>query len=118
MATVKDCHTLSSYYEKAFEKKYGYKPTVNRNTARWGWDGMLSGGLSMDEVKSLVDFYLDTGSTDKHSLQWLFRSYDQLIVTRQQVQDDREHREKLRHESQLRAQRWRERFGDKGITSN
>lgn len=116
--TAKDCHALSSYYEKAFEAKYGYKPNINRNTARWGWEGILLGGLKSKEVQELVDFYLETGSTNKHSLQWFFYNYDQVITTRQQVIDDREHREKLRHESQERARKWREKFGNQGITGN
>lgn len=115
---AKDCHALSSYYEKVFQDKYGYKPTINRNTARWGWEGILSGGMKMVEVKSLIDFYFETGTTNKHSLQWFFYNYDQVIQTRQEVISDREHREKLRRESQARAKEWRERFGDKGITSN
>lgn len=114
---AKDLHALSTYWEKAYEKRYGEKPVINRNTAKWNWSNMLD-HLSAAEVKELIDFYFSVKSVEKHSLPWFFYNYEKIMITRQEQIGDAERRERLRRESEERARKWRERVGDKGITSN
>lgn len=117
MPSAKDCHTLTSYYEKLYKGKYNVAPIVNRNTARWSFDSILQ-GIALPEVKGLLEYYFTTNSTVKHSLQWFFYNYDKLIEGRQDAASDTERRGRLRQESEERAKKWRERFGNQGITDD
>lgn len=119
MPTAKDCHALTSYYEKQFEKRYGEKPSpnnVNRVTARWNFDSILQ-SITTPSVKELIDYYLTTHSTNRHSLEWFFYNYNKLYRSMQDGKKDAEHRDKLMQESKLRAEQWRK-SGKQGITSN
>lgn len=116
MAAAKDCHALITYFENKFKLRYDKSPVVNRNTARWNFDAMLK-SMKVLDVQLLIDYYFDNVEVG-HNLTWFFYNYDKLVETRSDNKADAEHRAKLRRESEQRAKEWRERFGNKGITSN
>lgn len=116
MATAKDCHVLTSYYVKLYKAKYHSEPVVNRHSARWGFDSILL-GMSPQEIKELLEYYLTTASAKRHALEWFFYNYEKLINGRTEVLADRIRRARLRHESEQRAKEWRER-GNERITNH
>lgn len=113
---AKDCHTLTSYFEKIYNEKYGRSPNVNRYAARWGFDSVLQ-SMSMTQAKELLDYYLTTPGNRKHDLDWFFYHYHDLVTGMQTSADDSAHRSKLMEESRIRAERWRN-SGKQGITDN
>ncbi|SRR6266542_3595289 len=113
MATAQQCHAMTTYYFKAYKDVYGREPIVNRNTARWGFDGILK-GMPPAEAQRLIDFYLTTASSNKHSLEWFFYNYDKLIISQRETEEDSERRARLRAETKQRAEEWRA-SGHKGI---
>lgn len=114
---AKDCHAMTSYFVKKYKAKYGMEPNVNRHSARWSFASVLE-GLSPTEVKALIDYYFTLTTAKRHTLEWFFYNYHQLIEARQENEKDRDRRERLRRESEQRAREWRERFGNQGITDN
>lgn len=112
---AQDCHAMTSYYVKVYKDKYKAAPKVNRTTARWDWAGILE-DLSIDEARSLIDFYFTT-SNKGHPLQWFFYNYDKLQESMRQLEEDSKRRKKMREESEIRAKEWRE-SGKRGISSN
>lgn len=116
MATAKDCHALTSYYVKGYEVRYGVKPNVNRNTARWGFDSMLQ-DLSMNHVRQLIDYYFTTPPTRRHDLDWFFYNYEKLNNAMSEAREDAKHRSKLMEESKQRAEAWRQ-SGKQGIADS
>lgn len=115
--TVQQCHAMTSYYVKKFKEKYGTEPVVNRHSARWGFDSVLQ-GMSPQETREVIDYYFDTVSTTRHSLDWFFYHYEKLIRGKNELQEDSERRKRLRAESEERAREWREKFGNQGFTNN
>lgn len=116
MATAKDCHALTTYYEKLYEQKYGSKPNVNRYRSRWGFDSVLM-SMSMHNAKELLEYYFTTSSEGRHSLTWFFNNYESLMSAKSDSDTDKEHRKKLMEESKRRAQEWRK-SGKHRITSD
>lgn len=115
--TAQQCHALTSYYEKKYREKYNTDPNVNRVTARWNFDSILSGSLTTAQVKELLDYYFTTPPTRRHDLDWFFYNYDKIVKSYADAKQDREARRKLMEESRLRAERWRQ-SGKQGITDN
>jgi hypothetical protein len=113
MATAKDCHILTSYYKKKFKERYLEAAVVNDHTARWGFDSMLK-GLSPEDIKELLDYWFSVVSPVRHRIDWFFYNYEKLIEARQLQQEDSLFREKLRHDSEERAKKWRERANNRG----
>lgn len=112
MVTAQQCHAAITYYEKAYIEHHGFKPVINRNTARWGFDSILR-DMSPSECKALIDYYFDTGGN--HALDWFFWNYDKLIIARTSSVQETKARDKLKEESKQRVKEWRER-GRHGIT--
>ena len=115
MPTVQQCHAMVDYYIKAYSARYEEKPIVNRNTARWGFDGILR-SMPTPEAKKLVDYYFETESPNQHSADWLFRNYDKLLIAMRDTEADRKERARLRAESKKRTEEWLA-SGHRGIAS-
>ena len=115
--TAAQCHALTSYYEKKYKDKYGTNPNVNRVTARWNFDSILSGSLTSEQVKKLLDYYFTTPPTRKHDLDWFFYNYDKIVKSFMDAKKDRETRTKLMEESKKRAEKWRQ-SGKQSITDD
>lgn len=104
---VQDCHLLITYFAKQYREKYGDSPVINRWRARYGFESVLM-DMPMDEAKGLIDFYLLTVSTNRHSLDWFFNNYDKIINNRNEHEIELKRREQQRRETQERTSRWRE----------
>jgi len=113
MTTAQDCHKLITYYEKKFKEKYQTAAVVNRNSAKWGFDSILK-GISPQEVKDLIDYWFSTDTVQRHPLQWFFYNYEKLIQARADQDEDEVRRRILRHQSEERARKWRERRAARG----
>lgn len=116
MATAKDCHALTSYYAKKYKEKYDTEPNVNRFSARWGFDSVLS-GMGVTQAKELIDYYFTTPPTRRHDLDWFFYNYEKLVKAWRDGKSDAEHRRKLMEESKIRAEKWRQ-SGKQGIADH
>ena len=114
--TPQQCHALITYYTKLFKQKYGTEPVVNRHAARWGFDSILQ-GMPPADAKALLDFYFTTNAGKRHNLDWFFYHYHELQESQTEADKDRAAREKLRRESQIRAEEWRAR-GNTGIAND
>lgn len=115
MATAQACHSMTTYYLNKYHEKYHHKPNVNRHKARWGFDSVLQ-DMTPSKAQALVDFYLETHSTNRHSLEWFFYNYDKLIDRKHEYEKDEAEREQLRLESKRRVEEWRKqpRYGNIG----
>src|SRR5690606_15923393 len=107
MATATQANALSTYYLKKYEEKYGIKPLINRNKARWSWDNMLE-DLKPKEVRELIDYYFQTDSARAHDLEAFFYNYDKILKAKQDADVYKQERQKLFSESKVRAQEWKE----------
>jgi hypothetical protein len=116
-ATPAQCNSLTTYYMKAYEEKFRRARPVNRNTARWSWANMLE-DMTVAEVKELIDYYMKIDGTHGNQLPWFFNHYDELIKNKEAQEADDEFREKLRQETILRTEAWRQaRGGNAGSDS-
>lgn len=107
MATATQANALSTYYINKYEEKYGIKPLINRNKARWSWDNILQ-DLKPKEVKELIDYYFQSDSTRAHDLEVFFYNYDKILTAMKDAEVYRSERQRLFEESQKRAQEWKE----------
>lgn len=114
--TAKECHALTSYYEKLYADKYGKKPNVNRYSARWGFDSVLN-SMDSEQARSLLEYYFTTPPTKNHDLDWFFWNYEKISQSMVDTAEDTAHRARLMEESKLRAEKWRQ-SGKQGITNN
>jgi hypothetical protein len=108
---------LTNYYVKLWEAKYGSKPNTNRFASHWNFSSVLD-HLNKQQVKDLLDFYFTTDSKRRHDLDWFFWNYEKLMEGLRLLEKDLKHREKLREETRIRTQKWKERYGVKGITDS
>lgn len=106
MTAPKQAHILSSYFAQQFKAKYGYDHKFNRNKARWSWDNILM-DMTMDEAKSLVDYYMSTVSTNGHTLEWFFYNYDKLEEAKQKVDEDMASLAEIRRRTKISTEEWR-----------
>ena len=114
--TAQQCYAMISHYEKGYLRKYKKKPVVNRYSARYGFDAVLT-DLGTEDTKALIDYYFTCDSDKSHPLTWFFYNYDTLLVGKRDHDKDVALRKKLREESKIRAEEWRAR-GYSGIADN
>lgn len=109
---------MTSYYMKVFASKCGYTPNVNRNSARWGFAGILT-DINKDEVKELIDhlFNLPKRETDNYSLNWFLYNYDKVRDGLTRSKDYEAKRSKLMEASRERARKWAS-SGEHRVISN
>lgn len=110
MATPKQAHALTSYFVAKSKGRYGLAPKVNRNTARWNWDGMLE-DMTEAEARELIDYYFTTQSTNGHTLDWFFYNYDKLLDTKKVIDADQELSARIREDTKRRVEEWRKKHG-------
>lgn len=119
MATAADTDLLANYYVKLWEQKYpGEMAIINRQSSHWGFTNVLD-SLRGDkkEVKKLLDYYFETTSVKKHSLEWFFYNYDKFIRARIEVEKDKKDRAVLAEQTKKRVEEWRAKHGNQGIAN-
>lgn len=105
MASAQQAHTLTTYYMKKYEERYGEKPIVNRNSARWSWDNMMQ-DMTPVEIKELLDYYFASNSVKAHDLSNFFYNYDKILLSKKQYEEDRVDRKRMMQETKERTERY------------
>lgn len=116
MATAAQAHQLSDYYIKKYVERYGEKPIINRNKARWSWDNIMH-DLKPAEIRELLDYYFASNSAKAHDLDNFFYNYDKIITSKIAYDKDRVERKRMMKETEERTRRWREKV-DKRTQGN
>lgn len=111
MATPKEAHALSSYFKKLWKAKYGMEPVVNSHAARWAFDSMLM-DMGPVEARTLIEFYFETASPNRHDLNWFLYNYDKLQAAKRDTEVDKAQLARLREESKRRVEEWRKKNGN------
>jgi len=107
---VQQAHSLTAYYVKKYKERYNREPVLNRNTAKWDWENILT-GLNVKEIRQLIDYYFSAESSDEHDFKQFTYKYHLILDDMHQRQEDLNTRKKLMQESQKRTEDWKRRFG-------
>lgn len=105
--TAQQCHALTTYWMQAYNEVVGRQVTVNRNKARWGWEGLLM-DFTPTEARELVDYYLR--HYDKPSIEWFLFNYEKVDAERQERAKKAAEAERRRHVTEERLKEWRARW--------
>jgi len=109
MNKLQAAHALISYYRQQFKRKFGYSPGLaNRNKLKYLIGDALE-DLSVDEFKTIIDFYLHIEA--EPSLSSLCYEYDELFERMKRDEKDKTERQALLKETERRVQEFREKFG-------
>lgn len=106
MATPKQAHSLTTYFGQKYKEKYAVPAKLNRVSARWGFDSILM-DLSVDEIKSLIDYYFETRSLNGHTLDWFLYNYDKLAVAKEDRDTDVAALAAIRERTRRATEEWR-----------
>lgn len=68
--------------------------------------------LDVSEVKELLTYYLDTLSTNNHSLGWFFNNYNDLYNRFAEHNAASEREAKIREATRIRTEEWKRRTGN------
>lgn len=101
---------LISHYIKVYRSKYSKMPIFNRAKAVWSFDSMLY-DLEVDEVKGLLTYYMETLSTNNHSLGWFFNNYNDLYNRYVEHTAASNMEAKIREATRKRTEEWKKRTG-------
>lgn len=105
--TAQACHAMTTYFTKKYKEVVGTSPSVNRNTARYGFEGLLM-DYSPANARELVDYYIEHYS--EPVLQWFLYNYEKVDAEKQEKEEKKLSEAKRRKETQARLQEWRERW--------
>lgn len=105
-ASVKQAHTLVSYFIKRYKEKYGVDPKVNRYKSRWGFESMLY-DMTVDEAKGVIDYYFQTISPSGHTLEWFLYNYEELADAKAMTEEDVAALALIREQTRKRTEEWR-----------
>ena len=102
-ALDKHTHALISLYLKEYEAKYGRTPMdFNRYRQKWGFKSMIE-DLGWENAQRVVKYYLST-NRPAHTVEWLFRNYDRVLVIILERESDEADRAKLRANTKKRVE--------------
>lgn len=111
--TTAQINTLVSYFLKVYAKVDGGKPTdFNRFRDKWAFKDMLV-DFSMDEAKGIIDYYLSTPRYT-HPTKYLLYNYEALNNIMQDAAKDKVDLARLRAESKIRVELWRQQHEKNG----
>lgn len=106
--TTAQINTLVSYFLKLYAKVDGGKPSdFNRFRDKWAFKDMLQ-DYGMDGAKAIIDYYFETPRYT-HPTKYLLYNYDALSNVMQEAAKDKVDLAKLRAESKIRTEEWRNR---------
>ena len=105
--TAQQCHALTTYYISKYTSVVGRAPSVNRNKARYGFEGLLMDYTS-ENARLLIDYYID--HYDEPKIDWFIYNYEKV----DEAKTDRDHEEvaqaKRRAATEARLEEWRNRW--------
>lgn len=97
---IKLGNDIINYYSASYQKVYGTKPIINKNTAKWAARDLVD-SFGFDECKKAVDWYFyvrDKG----HDWSWFSSNMERLYFARKEKERDDEQRRVNR----IRARAW------------
>lgn len=78
---------IIEYFSDAYQLKYGFKPKINRNTAKWAARDIVE-SFGIEDCRNAVDWYFKVKDAG-HDWSWYANNTEKLIVARsQKIQDD------------------------------
>lgn len=105
--TAQQCHALTTYYVSKYTDTFGYAPVVNRNKARYGFEGLLM-DFSPTESREIVDYYIDHYANP--AIDWFIYNYEKVVVAKREREAEQEVQEKRRAATEKRLEEWRNRW--------
>ena len=107
----KKAYILLNDYVKAYRKKLGKGPSVNRYKDKWGFDAMGE-DLGMKRAGDVIEFYF-TLDRAEYSLNGLFFNYGDLAKMMDEAEKDAQVRRDIMERSKKRAEEWRRERGER-----
>ena len=105
--TAQQCHAMTTYFINKYTEVVGRSPSVNRNKARYGFEGLLM-DYSRDEAHTLIDYYIEDYPDPR--LDWFLYNYEKVIEDMKESEAEEQSRRKRREETQRRLEEWRNRW--------
>lgn len=105
---LNQAHTLISFYQTQYQKRFGKKPVLNRNKLKYLIADILR-DLSMAEIQKLMTYYIKVEKDPE--LISLCYEYTDILERMQQNESDSEERANLRRDTARRVMEFRERYG-------
>jgi hypothetical protein len=101
--TAQACHAMTSYYIGRYTETRGHAPIVNRNKARYTFEGLLMDYTST-EVKQIIDYFIEHYERD---LEWFNYNYEKVVKARQEALAEKFAQAKRRADTALAMERWK-----------
>lgn len=101
--TAKQAHTLLSYYELLFKRKYGRAPRLNRYTAKWAMVDVVD-AVGYDSTKDLLDYFFNVDMS--HEFMQFIYNYDGFTEAIEEQKADEESRRLIREKTKRRVEEW------------
>lgn len=104
---AQQANSLFTFFVKAYEECFGSQPrNMNRYRDRWGFQAMIE-DIGYDRAKEVITFYMGT-NRPVHDATSLFNNYDRINTIMKEKAEDEAARQKLREESRIRVELWRQ----------
>lgn len=105
--TAQQCHAMTSYFVKRYGEVLGRDPIVNRNKARYGFEGILM-DFSPDGAKKIIDYYLE--HYESPTIEWFLYNYEKVVASKEESAEEERARQARREATQKRLEEWRNRW--------
>lgn len=103
--TAQACHAMTTYYIGRYEAARGHAPVLNRNKARYTFEGLLM-DYSTSEVKAILDYFFEHFERD---LEWFNYNYEKVIAAKKEHERNETLRDARRIETAQRLEQWKQR---------
>ena len=101
------CHAMTTFYIDAYRDLYKTNPVVNRNKARYGFEGLLM-DYGQKESRDIVEYYLK--HFDDKGLDWFFYNYEKVIESMKDEEKEKELSRLRRAATAKRLEEWNRRW--------
>lgn len=105
--TPQQCHALTTHFIGQYTESKGYKPSVNRNKARWGFESLLM-DYTPAQARELIDYYIE--HWESPNLDWFMFNYEKVDEAKQDHDKAEAVAEKRRKATAQRLEEWRNRW--------
>jgi hypothetical protein len=105
---LNQAHTLISFYQAEYQKRFGHRPILNRNKLKYLIADILR-DLSMGEIQKLFSYYIRVEKDP--SLISLCYEYTEILEQMRKNESDSTERANLRRDTERRVMEYRERYG-------
>jgi|SRR3954468_6993705 hypothetical protein len=105
---LNQAHTLISFYQTQYQKRFNRRPVLNRNKLKYLIADILR-DLSVAEVQKLIAYYIKIEKDPE--LISLCYEYAEILEQMRKNDTDSEERANLRRDTERRVMEYRERYG-------